>query len=188
MKKKIDQSWIADFHEKKILFSCSSEDIYIGARSMVEGIGLSWGTQYLKIKNNFNCFHMETVGRDLRKRKALGIHKNFVSSFLDTININKVSAGISESLKLYKREFVDFVDQQSLNTEKKTVDFYLESENGIKNLIEDAFKLQNKGIIKRFYDLFGYVQDNPESIGDHYIFPDTMLDIAEILAVNQHKL
>lgn len=183
---KIDKHWIANFHDKKILFASNPENVYIGARSMVEGIGLSWSAQYLKMKKRFNCFEMRTVGRDSKQRGALGLHKNFINSYLGTINTCRVSTEILESVKLYKDEFGDFVERQTSSGEKRDVDFYIDS--NIKLLVEDAFKLQNKGVIKHFVKLFNYIQANPESIGEHYIFPDTMLDIAEILAVNQHKL
>ena len=184
----IDRHWIASFNNSEILFASNTENIYVGARSMVEGMGLSWGTQYLKIKKRFNYFHMKTVGRDSRLRDTLGLHKNFIQGYLGAININRVSSENSELVKLYKEEFSCFVDKQTSMEEKRDVDFYLDPDNGIKCLIEDAFKLQNKGVIKHFANLFRYIQSNPESIGDHYIFPDTILDIAEILAVNQHKL
>ncbi len=57
----IKNQWKASFYDNEILFATSSEDIYIGARSMVDGMGLSWGTQYLKIKNEFGDFFTKTL-------------------------------------------------------------------------------------------------------------------------------
>ena len=186
MENSINRYWKANFHDNDILFASSLDNSYIGARSIVDGMGLSWGTQYLKIKKEFSGFLTKTVGRDARLRGILVMHKNFIESYLITIDISRVSSENSESVKLYKKEFSDFVDEQTSTEEKRSVDFYLD--NDIKFLIEDAFKLQNQGVIKRFTELFKYIQANPESIGEHYVLPDTMLDIAEILAVNQHKL
>ena len=184
----MDKHWIADFHNSKILLVSNQENIYVGARSIVDGIGLSWSAQYRKIKKSFNCCPMRTVGRDARTRATLLLHKNFIESYLDTIAANKVSSKISESVKLYKEEFSYFIDKQTSKKEKRDVDFYIDPENGIKCLIEDAFKLQNQGVIKRFAELLSQIQEILKSTDDRYTIPDTMLDIAEILAVNQHKL
>jgi hypothetical protein len=185
----MERHWTADFYNSKILFASNFEDVYIGARSMVDGMGLSWGTQYLKMKKKFNCFPIKTVGRDSRFRESIGLHKNFVSDYLETIDPRKVSDEIADYVMMYKNQFADFVESQTSPVqEQRTVDFYLDSSKGVESLVMDAFKLQNQGIIKHFAELFKYIQQNPDSIGDHFKLPDTMLDIAEILAVNQHKL
>ncbi len=185
----IDRHWMASFHNNDILFASNLDDSYVGARSIVDGMGLSWGTQYLKIKKEFSGFLIKTVGRDARPRDILAMHKNFIESFLGTIDISRVSLNNKEIVNIYKNKFVDFVNHQTCKVEEpRTVDFYINSADGIKCLVMDSFKLQNQGVIKRFTELFKYIQANPKSIGEHYILPDTMLDIAEILAVNQHKL
>lgn len=183
MVKSIDRYWKASFHDNDIVFAERSENTYVGARSLVNGMGLSWGTQYSKIKNDFSGFLIKTSGHGSRLRQALAIHKNFIKSYLETIDASRVSSENSNIVRLYKSEFSDFVESQTRIGGKRDVDFYLE--NDVRFLIEDAFKLQNQGIIKRFSELLSEMQLRPDN---HYVVPDTMLDIAEILAVNQHKL
>ncbi len=117
------------------------------------------------------------------------LHKNFIGKYLEKIDHRRVSSKNSESVSIFKNEFVDFVNEQTFaSEEKRTVDFYLDSTKGVQNLVVDSFKLQNQGIIKHFTDLFKYIQNNPDALGEHYSITDTIDVIAEILAVNQHKL
>ncbi len=38
--------WVDHFHDHEILFASNYTDAYVGAQSMVEGMGLSWPAQY----------------------------------------------------------------------------------------------------------------------------------------------
>ncbi len=57
------------------LITLKVEDvIYTAVRPIVEALGLSWGSQSIKLNKNkekFNCFDIETVGADGKIRQML---------------------------------------------------------------------------------------------------------------------
>lgn len=181
--------WSDQFKGKyKTRFAASPEHAYIGARSMVSGMGINWATQYRKIKNRFGCCHLTTGASN--DQKILVLHRDFIEKYLASINLFRISEESAETVLLYKKEFSDYVhDQTMTNGDLKKVDFYLDADKGIQRLVSDAFKLQNQGVIKHFIEIFSYLEKNPDILGlDHCGLHDRMIDIAEILSNNQNKL
>jgi len=181
--------WSEPFKGKyKTQFAASPENAYIGAKSMVSGMGIDYGTQYRKIKKRFGCCHLTTG--NARDRRILVLHRDFVEKYISSINLFRISEEAAETVLLYKKEFPDFVhDQTMTNGDVKKVDFYLDSKKGIQRLVSDSFRLQNQGVIKHFIEVFKYLELNPEILGlDHCGLHDRMIDIAEILSKNQSKL
>ena len=80
---------------------------YVAMREIVEGIGLSWGTQSIKLNENskkFNCFHIETVGADGKNRQMLCMPIKKLNGWLFSINPNKVRADLKQRLEEYQEE------------------------------------------------------------------------------------
>lgn len=57
----------AEFLGKEITLVDNNGIAYVAMREIVEGIGLSWGSQSIKLHENskkFNCFDIETRGKN----------------------------------------------------------------------------------------------------------------------------
>ena len=97
----------AEFLGKEITLVDDNGVAYVAMREIVEGIGLSWGTQSIKLNENskkFNCFHIETVGADGKNRQMLCMPIKKLNGWLFSINPNKVRADLKERLENYQEE------------------------------------------------------------------------------------
>jgi len=101
------QTLTAEFLGKEITLVDNNGIAYVAMREVVEGIGLSWGTQSIKLNENskkFNCFHIETVGADGKNRQMLCMPIKKLNGWLFSINPNKVRADLKERLENYQEE------------------------------------------------------------------------------------
>ena len=97
----------AEFLGKEITLVDNNGVAYVAMREIVEGIGLSWGTQSIKLNENskkFNCFHIETVGADGKNRQMLCMPIKKLNGWLFSINPNKVRADLKQRLEEYQEE------------------------------------------------------------------------------------
>lgn len=101
------QALKAEFLGKEITLVDNNGIAYVAMREVVEGIGLSWGTQSIKLNENskkFNCFHIETVGADGKNRQMLCMPIKKLNGWLFSINPNKVRTDLKERLENYQEE------------------------------------------------------------------------------------
>lgn len=101
------QTLTAEFLGKEVTLVDNNGVAYVAMREIVEGIGLSWGTQSIKLNENskkFNCFHIETVGADSKNRQMLCMPIKKLNGWLFSINPNKVRADLKERLENYQEE------------------------------------------------------------------------------------
>lgn len=101
------QTLTAEFLGKEVTLVDNNGIAYVAMREIVEGIGLSWGTQSIKLNENskkFNCFHIETVGADGKNRQMLCMPIKKLNGWLFSINPNKVRADLKERLENYQEE------------------------------------------------------------------------------------
>ena len=97
----------AEFLGKEITLVDNNGVAYVAMREIVEGIGLSWGTQSIKLNENskkFNCFHIETVAQDGKNREMLCIPIKKLNGWLFSLNPNKVRADLKQRLEEYQEE------------------------------------------------------------------------------------
>jgi len=83
------QTLTAEFLGKEVTLVDNNGVAYVAMREIVEGIGLSWGTQSIKLNENskkFNCFHIETVGADGKNRQMLCMPIKKLNGWLFSIN------------------------------------------------------------------------------------------------------
>lgn len=90
------------------LITLKVEDvIYTAVRPIVEALGLSWGSQSIKLNKNkekFNCFDIETVGADGKIREMLCMPIKKLNGWLFSINSEKVRADLKEKVICYQEE------------------------------------------------------------------------------------
>lgn len=101
------QTLTAEFLGKEITLVDNNGVAYVAMREVVEGIGLSWGSQSIKLNENskkFNCFHIETVGADGKNRQMLCMPIKKLNGWLFSINPNKVRSDLKARLENYQEE------------------------------------------------------------------------------------
>ena len=82
---------------------------YVAMRTVVEGMGLGWGSQFIKIKQRFKSTVMgiETVANDERNRSMLCLPLRKLFGWLMTINPNKVASHKRQTIIRYQNECDD---------------------------------------------------------------------------------
>ncbi|MDD0826402.1 phage antirepressor N-terminal domain-containing protein [Mannheimia cairinae] len=81
--------------------------IYTAVRPIVDALGLSWGSQSVKLNKNkekFNCFDIETVGADGKKREMLCMPIRKLNGWLFSINPEKVRPDLKDRVIQYQEE------------------------------------------------------------------------------------
>lgn len=82
---------------------------YVAMRTVVEGMGLGWGGQFIKIKQRFKStvMEIETVANDERNRSMLCLPLRKLFGWLMTINPNKVASHKRQTIIRYQNECDD---------------------------------------------------------------------------------
>ena len=112
-----------DFYDNQLTVIKKDDDAYVAMRPIVEGIGLEWSSQRLKLSNNkgkFNCVDINTVAADNKPRQMLCIPLKKLNGYLFSINPEKVREDIKDKVVLYQEEcfsalYSHFVGGYSLN-------------------------------------------------------------------------
>lgn len=90
---------------------------YVAMRTVVEGMGLGWGSQFIKIKQRFKStvMEIETVANDERNRSMLCLPLRKLFGWLMTINPNKVASHKRQTIIRYQNECDDALWQYWTN-------------------------------------------------------------------------
>jgi len=102
------QTGIIEFHGKALLTAKDIESgrVYVAMRPIVEGMGLSWGSQFDRI-NKDKRFDIKTVdftGKDNKPRKMMSLATEHLAGWLYSINPNKVRKDLRETIIAYQKE------------------------------------------------------------------------------------
>ena len=92
-------------HSELTLIDCNGEP-YVAMRPIVEGMGLDWKSQYVKIKQRFNSVMVEitTTGKDGKQYNMLCMPLKKLFGWLMTISPNKVKAELRATIIRYQEE------------------------------------------------------------------------------------
>ncbi|WP_392562503.1 phage antirepressor N-terminal domain-containing protein [Orbus sturtevantii] len=96
-----------NFEQSKLITVKKDGIEYVAMRSIVEGIGLNWKTQYRKLisqKHKFSCSHMTTTGNDGKKYNMLCMPIKKLNGWLFSINSEKVKEALRSKLIKYQEE------------------------------------------------------------------------------------
>ena len=100
------QTLTAEFLGKEITLVDNNGVAYVAMREVVEGIGLSWGSQSIKLTKNrekFGCFDIATpTNGGIQSMLCMPIKK--LNGWLFSINPNKVRSDLKARLKNYQEE------------------------------------------------------------------------------------
>ncbi|PIT34479.1 phage antirepressor N-terminal domain-containing protein [Snodgrassella alvi] len=82
---------------------------YVAMRTVVDGMGLSWNGQFVKIKQRFKSVVMEiiTTGKDGKNYKMLCLPLRKLFGWLMTINPDKVASHKRQTIIRYQNECDD---------------------------------------------------------------------------------
>ncbi|MDW0618195.1 phage antirepressor N-terminal domain-containing protein [Mannheimia haemolytica] len=149
------------------LITLKVEDvIYTAVRPIVEALGLSWGSQSIKLNKNkekFNCFDIETVGADGKIRQMLCMPIKKLNGWLFSINPEKVRADLKEKVICYQEECFEALYNywHFGKAERKTS---VDDRTGLRNAVN--MLVSKKGLI--YSDAYNLVHHymNVESIED----------------------
>ncbi|MBV2427747.1 phage antirepressor Ant [Escherichia coli] len=95
------------FNGQQIITAMAAGVAYVAMKSIVENLGMSWGTQQQKLMkqlDKFNCIHMNMVAADGKLRKLLCLPLKKLNGWLFSINPEKVRADIRDKLVQYQEE------------------------------------------------------------------------------------
>ena len=92
-------------HSELTLIDCNG-DPYVAMRPIVEGMGLTWKTQYRKIQLRFasTVVEMTTVAQDGKSRTMTCLPLKKLFGWLMTISPNKVKAELRNTITRYQEE------------------------------------------------------------------------------------
>lgn len=115
------------FHGDNLYLVNFSGQPYVPMKPVVEGMGLAWGAQFVKIKQRFNSTisEIEMVALDGKNRQMTCLPLRKLPGWLHTINIGKVRPELREKVARYQEECDDVLYQywtkgEVKNPRKKT--------------------------------------------------------------------
>ncbi len=186
--------WSSDFNGKyKTLFIKNENGYFVGAKSMVSGMGLSWGTQFKKIKNDFGYSFKKKIPGEHYGAKALAVSTFILPQYIDSIQISRVSEPVKSRVKEYKNGFVDFVccetGIEDPNFDINVFDSYIEDGyDGIHRMIRDVSKINYLAGFERIAKILHELMISPDLSLDELILSNEIHEIADYLSKNQFKL
>jgi len=165
-----------------IPFWVSPEKSFVGARSIVSGIGIDWPRQYTKIKSNFNHCLMSTTDSEGRKTQILALNSISVKDYLTSISPARVKPEIRNKIKMYRERLPEFIEDQTREIDKDLFSVYTKDQSGFLKLVNDILiSKPSKAVTKLSKILFAI--SSPESFdGDRYDVIDILLDLVEDMA------
>ncbi|PIT21425.1 phage antirepressor N-terminal domain-containing protein [Snodgrassella alvi] len=86
---------------------------YVAMRTVIDGMGLSWGSQFVKIKQRFISVvsEIETTGKDGKNYKMLCLPLRKLFGWMMTINPDKVAPHKRQTIIRYQEECDDVLWQ-----------------------------------------------------------------------------
>ena len=122
----------------------------VDVQTVISGMGLDFRAQ--KEKNPVLKNKAVPMGPPIvacLDYKALTLEKIFLSDYLDSLNPKKIKRTSRKLVRLYKSEFIDFIDQETQAESESRADYFMESESGVVQMINETIcRAQNQGAVK----------------------------------------
>jgi len=109
------------FHGDNLYLVNFNGQPYVPMKPVVEGMGLAWGAQFIKIKQRFNSTisEIEMVAMDGKKRDMTCLALRKLPGWLHTINVGKVRPELRDKVARYQEECDDVLYQYWMKGEVK---------------------------------------------------------------------
>ena len=177
-----------NFCGHRILLLTDNINVYVGIRSIVEGMGLIWYRQKKKINNerriqrfNFRCKH--------RSYNTIFLHINFVQDYLNQLDIVRIPTHKRETVILYKNGLIDFIDDILPLNKKSICDSYTDSGiKGIEKLIRDIAKMNYSKGYESIAKILSHLMSSSKLTIDQLILTSNIYEVAEYLSKNQFRI
>lgn len=102
------QTEAVDFHGQELVTVNMDGVIYVAMKPVVEGMGMDWANQFVKIKHRqerFNCCDIAMVAQDGKPRTMISIPLKKLNGWLFGINPAKIpDAEVRSRVELYQEE------------------------------------------------------------------------------------
>ena len=94
------------FHDKPLVLIDHDEKPFVAMRPIVEGMGMKWQAQQLKLRRRFDSTVTEivTVADDGKQRRMLCLPLKQLPVWLHTINPGKVAPAIRDGLAFWEEQ------------------------------------------------------------------------------------
>lgn len=94
------------FYDKPLVLIDHNERPFVAMRPIVEGMGMKWQAQQLKLRRRFDSTVTEivTVADDGKQRRMLCLPLKQLPAWLHTINPGKVAPAIRDTIRRYQVE------------------------------------------------------------------------------------
>lgn len=95
------------FHKNPLYLVKHQEQPFVPMKPVVEGMGLSWSTQYRKLNKSsakFSCVHMKITASDGKLYDSLCVPLKKLNGWLFSINPEKVKPELKKIIELYQEE------------------------------------------------------------------------------------
>ena len=181
--------WTDLFMKKdEIVLAKDTEDGFIGARSLVEGMGLSWSRQLKKFKKNalFHGPRATAVFGD----NIFVLHRGIVDEYISGIELKRLPEETADNIRTYQRFFPEFMnDLLETERDKKVIDDYIDSDDGMERLVMDSLcRLQNQGAVKLMASLLTDLMKSDCLSDDGLRATEHIYDLADLAARNRNRL
>ena len=102
----MNSTYLVPFCHTELTLIDHDGEPYVAMKPIVEGMGLSWKTQYRKIIQRFNSVMVEmtTTGKDGKQYKMICLPLKKLFGWLMTISPNKVKAELRNTITRYQEE------------------------------------------------------------------------------------
>ncbi len=176
------------FYGKRTLLLLTDVDVFVGMRSVVEGMGLIWARQKQKLKQDRRVQRFQYRCRN-RHHNTIFYHKNFVREYLDTVDLSRIPIKKRNTVRIYKEEFFGFITEVTLSQSKNIYDAYTDTgKDGLMKLFKDVYIMNYQSGFEKIAEVFHKLMTDSALNIDELILSNEIHEIADYLSKNQTKL
>lgn len=172
------------FYGDSLLLVNHNGEAYVPMKPVVEGMGLAWGAQFIKLKQRFGKgiseIEMPSKG-GIQSMTCLSLRK--LAGWLHTINVGKVRADLRDKVARYQEECDDVLYQywtkgEVKNPRKKD---HQSTATQLTPLRQTAERLIATGLGRIYPDIWKYVHSKFEVKHIHQLTPEQVGEAIEYL-------
>ncbi len=176
------------FEGCRTLIAIDDSDVYVGMRSVVEGMGLAWYSQKKKIINFERASKIEYRCKN-RQSNALFLGREYVFQYLDEIRTDRIPWKKRRDVYKYKNRFPNFLNEYSSNSDLSVMDSYTTTGlQGMQMLVRDVVMMNYISGYEQLSTILYEIMESRRLSKTELSAADTVYEIADYLSKNQFKL
>ena len=178
-----------EFHGRPTVLLIGNLNTIVDVQTVISGMGLDLRAQREKnpvLKNKAVLLGPKVI--ECLDYKTLTLEKIFLSEYLDYLNPKKIKRTSRESVRLYKKEFIEFVDQETQAEAETRADYFLKTESGMAQMINETIcRAQNQGAVKLVAKVLWGMMNCETLTDDGLILTNPIDDLVDLAAKNKLK-